>query len=71
MVLRLGGRQALVVGGGEVAARKAAGLLDAGARVVAVSPTFWPAFMRLVPRGAVTCIERPHIDRPTWGTRAW
>lgn len=60
MVLRLGGRRALVVGGGKVAARKAAGLLDAGARVVAVSPQFSPAFSRLVPRGAVTCIERPY-----------
>lgn len=60
VVLRLGGRRALVVGGGNVAARKAAGLLDAGARVVAVSPRFSPAFIRLVPRGAVTCIERPY-----------
>jgi len=32
----------------------------AGARVVAVSPKFCPAFMRLVPHGAVTCIERQY-----------
>ncbi|MBI2160280.1 MAG: bifunctional precorrin-2 dehydrogenase/sirohydrochlorin ferrochelatase [candidate division NC10 bacterium] len=60
IVLCLGGRRALVVGGGKVAARKASGLLDAGARVVAVSPKFSPAFIRLVPSGAVTCIERPY-----------
>jgi precorrin-2 dehydrogenase/sirohydrochlorin ferrochelatase len=60
IVLRLGGRRALVVGGGKVAARKASGLLDAGARVVAVSPMFSSAFLRLVPSGAVTCIERPY-----------
>ncbi len=60
IVLRLGGRPALVVGGGKVAARKASGLLDAGARVVAVSPTFAPQFTRLVPSGAVTCVHRPY-----------
>jgi precorrin-2 dehydrogenase/sirohydrochlorin ferrochelatase len=60
VVLRLGGRRALVVGGGKIAVRKAAGLLAAGAHVVAVSPEFSPAFMRLVPCGAVTCIEPPY-----------
>lgn len=63
VVLRLGGRRALVVGGGTVAARKAAGLLEAGAHVVAVSPRFSPVFRRLVPRAAVTWVERPY--RPT------
>lgn len=60
IVLRLRERRALVVGGGKVAARKARGLLDAGARVVAVSPMFCPAFLRLVPAGAVSCIRRPY-----------
>lgn len=60
IVLRLGGRRALIVGGGKVAARKASGLLAAGARVIAVSPMFSPAFIRLVPSGAVSCIERPY-----------
>jgi len=59
-VLRLRGRRVLVVGGGKVAARRAAGLLDAGAHVTVVSPTFSPAFVRLVPRGAVTCVARPY-----------
>ncbi len=60
VVLCLAGRRALVGGGGKVAARKVSGLLDAGARVVAVSPTFAPQFTRLVPSGAVTCVSRPY-----------
>jgi siroheme synthase-like protein len=40
--LDLRGRAALVVGGGPVAARKAAALAEAGARVTAVSPRFGP-----------------------------
>ena len=48
VVLRLRGRRALVVGGGKVAAWKAAGLLAADAHVVVVSPAFMPAFGRLV-----------------------
>ena len=38
--LRLAGRPVLVVGGGEIAARKARGLLDAGALVTMVAPHF-------------------------------
>ena len=38
VVLRFDGRSALVVGGGQVAARKVDGLLAAGARVTLVSP---------------------------------
>ncbi|RTL04772.1 MAG: siroheme synthase, partial [Lysobacterales bacterium] len=38
LFLRLTGRPALVVGGGEVAARKVALLLDAGAEVRVVAP---------------------------------
>jgi siroheme synthase-like protein len=60
IVLRLGERRALVVGAGKVAARKAGGLLRAGARVVVVSPMFSPAFNRLVPSGAVTRIQRSY-----------
>ncbi len=58
VVLRLRDRRVLVVGGGKVAARKASGLLQAGAHVVVVSPRFAPAFGRLVDTAALTLIER-------------
>ena len=58
VVLCLRDRRVLVVGGGKVGARKAAGLVDAGAQVVVVSPRFAPAFARLVDTAAVTLVER-------------
>ncbi len=61
VVLRLRGRRALVVGGGKVAARKAAGLLAADAHVVVVSPAFMPAFGRLVDAAALTLVERSYV----------
>jgi len=51
IVLDLEGRACLVVGGGVVAARKAAGLLDASARVTVVSPRLAPAVRSLVDDG--------------------
>ena len=44
IMLNLQGQTCLVVGGGRVALRKAAGLLEAGAAVRVVSPRFDPAF---------------------------
>ena len=61
IVLRLSDRRVLVVGGGNVGARKAAGLLEAGAHVVVVSPRFVPAFARLVDTAALTLIERSYV----------
>lgn len=58
--LRLCDRRVLIVGGGAVAARKASGLLAAGARVIAVSPAFSPAFRRLARSGRVMCVQRPY-----------
>ncbi len=60
IVLRLRDRRVLVVGGGKVAARRAGGLAEAGARVVAVSPEFAPAFRRLGETHAVRRIKRPY-----------
>ncbi len=60
VVLRLPGRRALVVGGGKVAARKAAGLVAAGAQVVVVSPAFAPTFVQLVDTAAVTLVRRSY-----------
>ena len=50
LFVRMDGRRCLVVGGGSVAHRKAAGLLEAGASVIAVSPEFSPGFDDLVAR---------------------
>jgi len=44
IVVRLGGRPVLVVGGGRVALRKASGLAAAGAQVTVVSPEFVDGF---------------------------
>jgi len=60
IALRLSGRRVLVVGGGKMAARRVGGLLEAGARVVVVSPKFAPGFQRLVTDRAVDCVERSY-----------
>ncbi len=58
VVLRLRGRRVLIVGGGKVAARKAAGLLEVGAHVTVVSQSFAPAFARVVDTAGLRLIER-------------
>jgi precorrin-2 dehydrogenase len=67
IVLRLRDRRVLVVGGGKVAARRAGGLAAAGARVVAVSPDFVPAFQRLAETRPVTCLQRTYESRDVAG----
>ena len=57
--LRLAGARVVVVGGGKVAAAKLAGLLEAGALVTVVAPSFLPE----VARGGVEVITREF--RPT------
>lgn len=47
IVVDLTGRPCLVIGGGAVALRKVAGLVEAGARVTVVSPWLTPALLRL------------------------
>ena len=47
IVLDLMGRPCLVVGGGAIAERKVAGLVEARARVTVVSPSLTPALLRL------------------------
>jgi uroporphyrin-III C-methyltransferase/precorrin-2 dehydrogenase/sirohydrochlorin ferrochelatase len=56
----LAGRPVVVVGGGQVAHRRVAGLLDAGARVTVVSPALTPALEALVEPGSVTWLPRPY-----------
>ncbi|GAA4706539.1 uroporphyrinogen-III C-methyltransferase [Phytohabitans rumicis] len=58
LALRLEGRRVLVVGGGAVASRRVPALLDAGARVVLVSPHLTPALRALVDAGRVHWAER-------------
>jgi precorrin-2 dehydrogenase/sirohydrochlorin ferrochelatase len=52
------GRQCVVVGGGEVAARKVESILQAGAHVTVVSPTLSPPMNAIVAREQVTHIAR-------------
>lgn len=67
--LRLLGRPVLVVGGGPVAARRAKGLLDAGARVTVVAPLASPALRELADAGLLTWEQRPY--RPSDVDGAW
>jgi len=53
-------RQCVVVGGGEVAARKVETLLEAGAQVTVVSPQLSPPLEAFVARGLVTHIARDY-----------
>ena len=56
--LRLRDRRVVVVGGGQVAHRRVAGLLEAGAQVTVVSPEVTPALEALVGPGSLTWIRR-------------
>lgn len=56
--LRLLDRRVVVVGGGQVAHRRVAGLLQAQARVTVVSPDLTPALEALVAPGSVTWVHR-------------
>jgi uroporphyrin-III C-methyltransferase/precorrin-2 dehydrogenase/sirohydrochlorin ferrochelatase len=51
----------LVVGGGPVAARRAKGLLDAGALVTAVAPVASPALQEMADAGLLTWVARPYL----------
>ncbi|MGY1705931.1 uroporphyrinogen-III C-methyltransferase [Geodermatophilus sp. SYSU D00697] len=67
--LRLLDRRVVVVGGGQVAHRRVAGLLEARARVTVVSPEVTPALEALVGPGAVTWVRRSY--RPGDLDGAW
>ena len=54
------GRPCIVIGGGEVAARKVESLIEAGARVTVVSPRLSPPLQAAVARGIVTHIARDY-----------
>ncbi len=71
VVLRFDGRRALVVGGGQVAARKVDGLLAAGARVTVVSPQIVDAIAEQAQRSPdrLTLYRRPFTPNDVDG--AW
>lgn len=56
------GRRCLVVGGGRVAARKVASLLECGAHVTMVAPEAHEALGLLSEAGVITAIEGPPLD---------
>ncbi len=56
--LDIEGKRAVVIGGGPVAHRKAASLLEAGAAVTVISPEAVPAITRLAERGLLTLKPR-------------
>lgn len=58
--LRVEGRPCLVIGGGEIAERKVASLLAAGASVTVVSPTLTAALRASIEAGQVTHHHRPY-----------
>lgn len=55
--LDLRDRPVIVIGGGEVALRKVAGLLDAGANVTVVSPYLHPNLVALLGQGRITHVS--------------
>ena len=55
ITLCLAGKPCVVVGGGNVATRKVASLLDAGARVRVVAPRVTEELRELAAQGALTC----------------
>jgi precorrin-2 dehydrogenase / sirohydrochlorin ferrochelatase len=54
------GRRCLVIGGGEVAARKVASLLEAGAEVIVVSPSLVDALAEFAIEGRVLHLKRDY-----------
>ncbi len=58
--LRVEGRPCVVIGGGEVAARKVASLCQAGARVTVVSPALDPELAAGAARGDLHHVARPY-----------
>jgi uroporphyrin-III C-methyltransferase len=58
--LQVAGRPVVVVGGGQSAHRRVAGLLEAGARISLVSPEVTPALEALAAPGSITWIRREY-----------
>ena len=59
MSLKLEGRRCVVIGGGQVAARKVGALLECGAVVTVVSPALCPALETRASAGSIAIARRP------------
>jgi uroporphyrin-III C-methyltransferase / precorrin-2 dehydrogenase / sirohydrochlorin ferrochelatase len=68
--LRLAGETAVVVGGGQVAARKADWLLRSGARVTVLAPQLGPALAARAARGELTHLAEPFAPARLAGAAA-
>jgi siroheme synthase (precorrin-2 oxidase/ferrochelatase) len=60
VALDLAGRRCVVLGGGEMAALRVAGLLDAGALVAVVAPALPPTLAQLAARGSIEWTARAY-----------
>lgn len=67
IMLKMQGKSCLVVGGGAVAERRIASLLEAKAKVKVVSPTFTDTIKQWVVEGQIEAIERPYADEDQLG----
>jgi precorrin-2 dehydrogenase/sirohydrochlorin ferrochelatase len=56
----VGGRRCTVIGGGDVAERKACSLIDASAAVTVVSPALTTAMVAMAQQGAIRHLARPY-----------
>ena len=69
LTLRVSGRKVVVVGGGHVATRRTLSLVDAGARVVVVSPAVSDSLASSIGRGDVEWVRRTYASGDLAG--AW
>src|SRR2546423_767930 len=60
IVLKVAGRQVVVIGGGDVAEGKVQSLLEADARVTVVSPEVTPRLRTLAGSGDIVLVARPY-----------
>jgi siroheme synthase-like protein len=67
MFLNLAGRRAVVIGGGTVAARKAQGLLSAGARVILVAEDFDEPLLKEIFKGTDTQLIKSKYSKDYLG----
>lgn len=58
LYIDLEGKKCVVIGGGDVAERKVASLIECGADVTVVSPQFTSGLVRLAEEGRITALQR-------------